>query len=302
MANQSAKNIVKFLRDRGYVCETRGDLELTASEVRTCVDSTEHSLCFVRDIDYLDDQRTLKVRGIVIAPNELSEELAYTYADVTWILTAFPEAAFYELLRWTRLDEDQSEIHQTAVIHPSAQLGNHVSIGPLSYIGPDVVVGDRVRIGTNCSLRHSILGDAVVLQDGVMLGGEALGAVKKPDGTWINRPGLCGVRIDSGTRVEDNTVIHRGFLSDTHIHEDVQIGSNCCIGNGVIVRRGSLIAHGVVVAGSVQIGEDCTVWGRVAIREGSQIESGVTIGMGSVVLSNLAGGATYVGTPARQVR
>lgn len=302
MADRSAQEMVKFLQGRGYVCDSRGDLERTASEVRPCVDSTGHSLSFVRDIDYLNNQRTLEVRGIVIAANELSEKLAGTFLGVTWILTASPEAAFYELLRWMIIDENQTEIHQTAVIHPSAQLGNHVSIGPLSFIGPNVVVGDRVRIGAGCSLRHSVLGDAVVLQDGIRLGGEQLGAVKQPDGTWIDRPSLCGVRIDSGTRVDDNTVIHRGFMSDTHIHENVRIGANCFIGNGVVVHRGSLIAPGVVMAGGVQIGENCTVWSRVAIREGSRIEAAVTIGIGSVVLTNLTDGATYVGIPARQVR
>ena len=40
-------------------------------------------------------------------------------------------------------------IHDSAIIDPSAKLGNGVSIGPWSIIGPNVEVGDNVEIASN---------------------------------------------------------------------------------------------------------------------------------------------------------
>ncbi len=38
-------------------------------------------------------------------------------------------------------------IDQTAIIDPSAKIGNNVSVGPYSVIGPDVEIGEGTWIG-----------------------------------------------------------------------------------------------------------------------------------------------------------
>ena len=38
-----------------------------------------------------------------------------------------------------------TEIHPTAIVDPSAQIGKNVVIGPFSCVGGDVVIGDGVE-------------------------------------------------------------------------------------------------------------------------------------------------------------
>lgn len=44
-------------------------------------------------------------------------------------------------------------IHDSAIIDPSARLGEGVSIGPYSVIGPDVVIGNNTQIGSHVVIK-----------------------------------------------------------------------------------------------------------------------------------------------------
>ncbi len=39
------------------------------------------------------------------------------------------------------------KIHETAIVHPEAKLGEDVEIGPYSIIEKDVCIGNRTKIG-----------------------------------------------------------------------------------------------------------------------------------------------------------
>ena len=47
----------------------------------------------------------------------------------------------------------QPGIHPTAVVDPSARLGDGVSVGAFTLVGPDVEIGDGSTIGPHCSLQ-----------------------------------------------------------------------------------------------------------------------------------------------------
>lgn len=298
----SAGEIVNFLQNQTYRSHVVGDVERSVTEIRSVLDSNESSLSFIRNLSYLQSEVLSSLRGTVLAPLESLSFVESRPLRATWILVESPEAAFYEALKCLLMSEQTPTIDESAVIDPSVDVSKGVSVGALSFIGPNVSLGHAVRIGAGCTLRHCIVEDSVVIQDGVRIGGEPLGVVKRPDGTWVDRPSLRGVHIGKGSRIEDNTVVQRGFLTDTHIQENVRVGPNCSIGNGVTIGRGTLIAQSVVIAGSVKIGEGCSIWGNVSIREGRLITSGCTVGMGSVVVDDLLENATYVGVPAHRIR
>ena len=297
----SVRQTADFLRGRQYTCQVVGEAERVWADVRPISDTTETSLSFVRDLRYLHTEVTCAVCGVVVVPLDATDLPEADPESTSWIFVENPEAAFYEILRWWLEKRESPMIHQSSIIHPSAELNENVTIGALCYVGPNVVIGQEVKVGVGCSLQHCVIDDEVVIQDGVKIGGDPLGVVKGLNGSWIDRPSLRGVRVGKGSRIEDNTVIQRGFLTDTHIQENVRIGPNCSLGNGVTVGRGSLVAQGVTIAGSVRIGNECAIWGNASIREGIQIGAGSTVGMGSVVLTDLPGGATYVGVPARRL-
>ena len=92
-----------------------------------------------------------------------------------------------------------------------------------------------------------------------------------------------------GTGDNDETVIGEGTKIDTrcHIAHNVKIGKNC------------LITSGVIIGGSAQIGDDVYIGIGALIRNKVKIGKGAIIGMGAVVVSDVAEGITVVGNPAK---
>jgi len=50
-----------------------------------------------------------------------------------------------------------TQIHQTAVVDPKAELGNDTVVGPYAVIGPNVTIGDGTTIGPYVVLDLSLI-------------------------------------------------------------------------------------------------------------------------------------------------
>jgi len=302
MTDFSAADTVSLLCPQGQKITIQGLASRVWNHARPISDTDLSSLSFIRGTSVVTDAELKLLRGVVLVPIQFMRnrpDLAFSKEEVTFIETEEPEAAFFLALNQFLVRRAKSEIHPSSVIEESSEIAGDVAIGPLTYIGSSVVLGQGVRIGAGCTLRNCSIGDFTVIQDGVRIGGDALGVVKDGKGEWIDRPSLSRVVIGERSRIEDNTVIQCGFMQDTHVAENVRIGPNSCIGNGVSVGAGSLIAQGVVIAGSVSIGINTRLWGNSSVREGVKIGDNTVIGMGSVVLVSLPANGLYVGNPAK---
>lgn len=47
------------------------------------------------------------------------------------------------------MENAESNIHSTAIVHPNAKLGKDVIVGPGAVIGENVEIGDGTKIGAN---------------------------------------------------------------------------------------------------------------------------------------------------------
>ena len=94
-------------------------------------------------------------------------------------------------------------VHPTAVVHPSARLGANTHIGPYVVIDENVEIGANavllahvviyrgVKIGDNFFAHaHAVVrencsvGNNVLLQNGVVIGGDGFGFAKTAAGRW----------------------------------------------------------------------------------------------------------------------
>ena len=190
----------------------------------------------------------------------------------------------------------------TALIAPSACIGENTVVQPGTFVGNNVVIGNNCRIHSNVSIYDDcVIGDNVTIHAGTVLGADAFYYKKRPEGFD---------KLKSGGRVviEDNVdlgalcTIDRGVTGDTTIKKGTKIDNQVHIGHDTVVGEKCLIASQTGIAGCVVIENEVTIWGQVGMT------SGITIGEKAVILAqsgiskSLEGGQTYFGYPAAEAR
>ena len=190
----------------------------------------------------------------------------------------------------------------TALIAPSARIGENTVVQPGTFVGNNVVIGNNCRIHSNVSIYDDcVIGDNVTIHAGTVLGADAFYYKKRPEGFD---------KLKSGGRVviEDNVdlgalcTIDRGVTGDTTIKKGTKIDNQVHIGHDTVVGEKCLIASQTGIAGCVVIENEVTIWGQVGIT------SGITIGEKAVILAqsgiskSLEGRQTYFGYPAGEAR
>ena len=190
----------------------------------------------------------------------------------------------------------------TALIAPSARIGEKTVVQPGTFVGNKVVIGNNCRIHSNVSIYDDcVIGDNVTIHAGTVLGADAFYYKKRPEGFD---------KLKSGGRVviEDDVdlgalcTIDRGVTGDTTIKKGTKIDNQVHIGHDTVVGEKCLIASQTGIAGCVVIENEVTIWGQVGMT------SGITIGEKAVILAqsgiskSLEGGQTYFGYPAGEAR
>jgi UDP-N-acetylglucosamine acyltransferase len=150
-------------------------------------------------------------------------------------------------------------IHSTAVIHPDAQLGDAVSVGPYAVIEGAARIGDRCEIQA-----HAIIGASVEMGPdnrvgyGAVIGGD-------PQDFAFRSSISSGVQIGSRNRIGEYATIHRGTSegtftvvgNDCFLMGGVHLAHNVSIGDHVIIANNSLLGGYVQVEERVFIGGGC---------------------------------------------
>jgi UDP-3-O-[3-hydroxymyristoyl] glucosamine N-acyltransferase len=192
--------------------------------------------------------------------------------------------------------------HSNLAISDSAIIGKNTILQPNCFIGNNVVIGDDCVIHSNVSIYDdTVIGNNVTIHAGSVLGGSAFYYKKRPEGFD---------QLKSGGRVviEDNVdlgalcTIDRGVTAATRICEGTKIDNQVQIGHDTVVGKKCLIASQVGIAGCVVIEDEVTIWGQVGMTSGITIGKKAVIQAQSGVSKSLAGGKTYFGYPAEEVR
>jgi UDP-3-O-[3-hydroxymyristoyl] glucosamine N-acyltransferase len=211
--------------------------------------------------------------------------------------------------------------HPTAVIDPSAKIGDHCSIGAHVVIGrrcevgngstilPGTVLGDDVRVGSQClfysnvSVREScIIGDRVILQPGVVVGGDGFGFAPRKDGTYQKIPQLGIVVLEDDVEIGANTCVDRATMGETRIKRGTKLDNLVQIAHNVTVGENTVIAANAGIAGSTKVGNNVMIGGNAAITGHISIADKVSIGGHTGVSKSITKeGETYFGFPAKEL-
>lgn len=252
--------------------------------------------------------------GCVIVSSSLRDE-AMARATPT-ILADDPYLYFARLTQWWAARFRPSSapgIHPTAVIDPSAVVGQDVSIGPLAVVEAGAVIGDgvtlgahsvvgpRAQVGSNSRIASHVsigfdcvIGQRCILHGGVVLGADGFGFAPV-DGRWEKIEQLGTVRLGDDVELGANTCIDRGALGDTILEDGVKLDNLVQIGHNVRVGKHSAMAGCVGVAGSAQIGAYCTVGGGAVVLGHLTLADRVNISAASVVTRSIHQPGHYSG-------
>lgn len=213
-------------------------------------------------------------------------------------------------------------------VHPTAILGEGVTLGRDVTIGPYAVLGRRVRLGDRCVVgAHADVGDDVVVGDGSVLdprvtiypGAELGRRVVVKAGAVIGGPGFgfmdaagAGAPdrrlhvgrcvLEDDVEVGSNATVDRGSLDDTVIGAGTKLDNLVHVAHNVRLGRRCLVAGQAGFAGSVHVGDGALVGGQVAINGHMRVGAGSRIGGASAVYGDIPPGETWSGHPARPHR
>ncbi len=192
-------------------------------------------------------------------------------------------------------------VEHNAVIGPGAAIGKHCTIGPNTVIGASVVLGDNVRVGANATLSHCVVGSRVRIYTGVRIGQDGFGFAPDPDAP-VKVPQLGRVIVGDDVEIGANTTIDRGAGPDTIIGSGTMIDNLVQIGHNVQIGRGCVLVSQVGISGSTRLGDYVMIGGQGGLTGHLTIGDGAKIGAQAGVLRDVEKGEVVLGSPAMPIR
>lgn len=181
-------------------------------------------------------------------------------------------------------------IHPSAIVHPRAQLGSNIEVGPFTIIHEDVKIGENVVIGSHCEIG---LPSALAEGAPLVIGDSALIRSHSTfyQGSVFGNRLVTGHRVTVREKTYAGENLQIGTLSDlqghskignyVRFHSNVHIGQKSTIGNFVWIFPYVVLTNDPHPPSSVLQGPN--IQDFVAIATMSIVLPGVTVGEGALV-------------------
>jgi len=278
--------------------------------------ATEHDLSFLDNRRYLDRFRTTRAGAVIVNAKLAPEAPTGTTLLITpqpYRAYAMAAQAFYPepppvpgIAATAIIDPSATlgegcAVEHNAVIGPGVEIGMHCAIGANTVLGASVVIGDNVRIGANATLSHCIVGSRVRIYTGVRIGQDGFGFAPDPDAP-VKVPQLGRVVVGDDVEIGANTTIDRGAGPDTIIGAGTMIDNLVQIGHNVQIGRGCVLVSQVGISGSTRLGDYVMIGGQGGLTGHLTIGDGAKIGAQAGVMRDVDKGEAVLGSPAMPIR
>jgi UDP-3-O-[3-hydroxymyristoyl] glucosamine N-acyltransferase len=212
-------------------------------------------------------------------------------------------------------------IHPTAVVAKSAKIGEGAHIGPYCFVDEGAAIGRNAvlhsfvtiyrgaRIGDDFFAHaHSVvregcrIGDRVILQNGVVIGGDGFGFAKQRDGRWYKMLQAGITVIGDDVEIQANSCVDRATVGETRIGKGAKLDDLVLVGHGGAVGENTLLCGQVGLAGTTRVGNNCILGGQVGCSGHLTVGDGAMITPQSGVPNDVPPGALYSGSPVVEHR
>jgi UDP-3-O-[3-hydroxymyristoyl] glucosamine N-acyltransferase len=290
--------------------ELRGDADMEITGVKGIEDAGPSEITFVANPKYAGLARKTNAAAVLVEP-EFPEISAATlriknpYHAFSRALALFYQPPSYP-----------AGIHATAVIDPTAQIGEGAHISAYVVIGPNVKLGPNATLlphvvlypGVKAGSRffahaHAVvregceLGDNVTLENGAIVGADGFGFSKNDQGQWVKIPQSGPVRIGDRVDIQANACVDRATVGATEIGDGSKIDNLVQIGHGSRVGKDTLVCAQTGLAGSSVIGNNVILAGQTGVAGHCNVGDGVILTAQSAVSHDVPPGKMISGSP-----
>ncbi|MCB1670735.1 MAG: UDP-3-O-(3-hydroxymyristoyl)glucosamine N-acyltransferase [Gammaproteobacteria bacterium] len=283
-----------------------GDGDCRIDGLATLSQGHPGKLSFLSNPAYVHQLADCRASAVIL------EEKFAAACPVNKLISAAPYLTF---ARATRLFDNTSVsswgIHSSAVVHPTAELGEGVSIGPNavieagvrlgvncsvgagSFVGENCRLGDNCRLHSNVTLYHGVtFGANVIIHSGAVIGADGFGfAFDGEKSVKIHQ--LGSVHIGDDVEVGAGSTIDRGAIEDTIIEQGVKIDNQVQIGHNCRIGAHTVICGCTAIAGSAVIGRYCVLGGASGVVGHISIGDRVRVGAMSLVSQSISEAGDY---------
>jgi len=300
---------------RALGCRLQGD----GSREITGVAGMEHAgpghLTFLSNPKYIHKVKQTRASAILVAEPVEGMEIACLISPNPDLDFARAQTYFYQPPR------PAPGIHPMASIAATAKVGENCSIGPFA------VVGEHVRIGRNAVLHphvviyegaeigddflahsHAVvrefckIGHRVILQNGVVIGGDGFGFVKRPDGTHFKIVQSGRTVLEDDVEVQSLTSVDRARVGETRVKRGAKIDSLVQVGHACVVGEDNIICAQTGLAGSTVLERNVLLAGQVGASGHLTVHEGAIVYAQSGIGGDVAPNTRISGSPAFDAR
>ncbi len=300
--------------------QAQGDLNFKVEQLATLHDAGPRDISFLGNPKYAQTAAVSRAGCILLPASQ--QKLACRAASR--IFVDDPQYAFSLLLTYLeglRL-KPLSILDSKAVIHAEANLAAGVAVGPFaviergarigegSHIGAQSYIGEGAIIGRQCKIyprvvirEDCVIGDRVIIHAGAVIGADGFGfSTDKKTGSHRKIPQLGNVVIEDDVEIGANTTIDRAAMGSTRVGAGTKIDNLVQVAHGVKIGRNCIIVSQVGIAGSSELGDQVVLGGQAGLVGHIKLGDGVQVGAQSGIMSDVPGGTTVFGYPARAHR
>jgi UDP-3-O-[3-hydroxymyristoyl] glucosamine N-acyltransferase len=291
--------------------ELVGDSSLQITGAASLTEATPGEISFFGNRKYIGALRKTRASAVFV-PADFTESITAAQIRVSNPTKAFEQVVLQFAPKPITF---AAGVHSSAVVDPSARLGERVSIQPHAVVEAGATIGDDTIVGAGSYIGHettigsacliyplvtvrerSRIGSRVIIHSGTVVGADGFG-FEMIDGRQQKIQQLGIVQIDDDVEIGANTTVDRARFGRTWIQEGVKIDNLVQIAHNVVIGKNSVIVAQTGISGSTRVGERVMMGGQVGIVGHLEIGDGTAIGAQSGISKSTQGGAWF-GSPA----
>ena len=179
-----------------------------------------------------------------------------------------PPPAVERIVHPTAIVGQNVTISPEAAVMAYAVIGDGVAIGRGSLVYPHVYIGEGSVIGEDCLIyprvtlrERTMLGNRVIIQSGAVLGGDGFGFITV-DGEHLKVPQVGNVVIEDDVEIGALSAVDRATIFSTIVKRGTKIDNFVHIAHNDVIGEHCLIAAMTGISGSVTVGHHVTMAGQ----------------------------------------